>query len=109
MRSAVAHAFRLTALAFAIALSSQAAQADVFDISAAARGWVCTGNSFICFGGNNGANPGGNYFAGSVADDRGPAQTRNWFQFAIPDLSGATLVSATLRLNDVGHSGGNLT
>ena len=34
---------------------------------------------------------------------------RNWFEFAIPTLTGGTLTSATLNLDDSGHIGDDLT
>lgn len=36
-------------------------------------------------------------------------QYRDWFEFAIPNFSGKSLVSATLSLDDLGHLGGPLT
>lgn len=60
---------------------------------------------------NNGADPQNNYIAGASSFSNGTnrAQFRNWFEFAIPDLSGESLVSATLRLDVGGHGGGALT
>jgi hypothetical protein len=100
----------LTALALMGAVTVAPASADIFDISASGRGWVCTPINAICDG-NNGALPGNNYFAGvaSFTDGSHLAQFRNWFEFAIPTLTGGPLTSATLSLNDGGHNGGPLT
>ena len=82
------------------------AWADIINIDASERGFVCTGSG--CSSANNGAGPNQNYFAGD--DDFGAiAQLRNWFEFAIPTFSGASLTSATLSLYDLSHSGGDLT
>jgi hypothetical protein len=60
---------------------------------------------------NNGADAANNYFAGATSFSNGTnlAQFRNWFEFAIPDLSSQSLVSATLNLDVGGHGGGALT
>ena len=79
------------------------ASADVFDINAAERGWVCSACGFN----NNGASPDKNYLAGF--DAAFPTQLRNWFEFDIPNLSGATITSATFSLYDGIHEGGGLT
>jgi hypothetical protein len=87
-------------------LLAAVASADVFDINASERGWVCTpGPSCAGSGTNNGASAGNNYIAG-FGDD---GEDRNWFEFAIPDLTGGTLTSATLVLDDGFHGGGDLT
>jgi hypothetical protein len=39
------------------------------------------------------------------SDNTDVTKFRDWFEFAIPSLSGESLVSATLSLNDGGHSG----
>ncbi len=97
-----------------LALSLLAVQirADVFDISASEQGWVCSpvGTAF-CSASNNGASPANDYSAAAVSlpDNTNLTQFRNWFEFAIPALTGGSLVSATLSLDDGGHDGGDLT
>src|SRR5215472_10362303 len=97
---------RLLTLTFV--LTAALACADNFNIAATERGWVCSGS--FC-GDNNGANPGNNYLAGFNV-----GQFRDWFEFAIPTLTGGPLVSATLHLDEpaciflfCGHAGGPLT
>jgi hypothetical protein len=90
----------------ALTVLAGSASADVFSISASERGWVCNGPSFGCPN-NNGADPSNNYSAGHGSITLG--SLRDWFEFAIPDLNGASLVSATLSLADPAHSGGDFT
>ena len=81
----------------ALALFSASARADLFDINASERGWVCSG----CSGGTDGAAPGNNYFAGLenlVSIGLPISKYRDWFEFSIPTLAGGSLVSATLNL-----------
>lgn len=78
------------------------ASADVFDINASERGWVCS----ECGVGNNGASPTNNYLAGFVATS---GHFRDWFEFDIPTLSGEAITSATLSLYAGVHVGGDLT
>jgi hypothetical protein len=85
-------------------LMTAAARADLMDITASERGWVCTPVSSFCPG-NNGADPGNNYVTEFASPDN---KFRDWFEFAIPTLS-SSLVSATLSLDDPRHLGGNFT
>jgi hypothetical protein len=87
------------------------ALADVVNINASERGWVCPPANQLCTSANNGANPSNNYFAGAESSTDGSvlAEVRNWFEFAIPSLTGGPLTSATLSLDDFVHEGGNLT
>jgi hypothetical protein len=88
--------------------------ADTFNINASERGWVCNGSGTPCP--NNGASPSNNYSAGFGTNE---GKIRDWFEFAIPSLTGGSLVSATLNLDEPamapplflppGHSGGPLT
>jgi PEP-CTERM motif len=99
-------------LLFSLSLTPFASADQI--INASERGWVCT-----TVGGcpnNNGADPGNNYLAGGGG--LGAVQFRDWFEFAIPTLTGS-LVSATLNLDEPpavsggvsggGHGGGSLT
>jgi PEP-CTERM motif len=87
------------------------AWADVFNVGNSERGFVCTVDAVFCPTGNNGANAGNDYVAGAISrsDNSDVTQTRDWFEFAIPSLSGGSLTSATLSLADFGHVGGDLT
>ncbi|HEV8414719.1 MAG TPA: PEP-CTERM sorting domain-containing protein [Bryobacteraceae bacterium] len=89
-----------------LALTVSAASANVIDINASERGRVC---NLPCTGNNNGADPNNNYFSGFTVGSG--FQIRNWFEFSIPTLTGGTLVSATLQLDEPpsGHLGGMLT
>jgi hypothetical protein len=92
-------------------LMTAAARADLMDITASERGWVCTpADSSFCSPGNNGADPGNNYVTELAQGISGnpDVKFRNWFEFAIPTLTGS-LVSATLSLDDPQHLGGNFT
>ncbi len=73
------------------------AWADVIDISASDRGWVCTEIADSICPGNNGADPENNYFAGTNFDN---SKFRDWFEFAVPTLAGESIVSATLNLDE---------
>ncbi len=108
--------FRLVITLALAVLATSSARADVFDLSASERGWVCSPSG--CTAGvttNNGAAPDNNYVAGTGI---GGYVFRNWFEFAIPTLTGGALVSATLNLYEPaynssvgfgGHTGGTLT
>jgi hypothetical protein len=88
------------------------AWADVVNIDASERGWVCSPGVTLCGNmTNNGATPGNDYLAGAISKSDGSDvnQTRNWFEFAIPTLTDGTLTSATLNLDDSAHVGGDLT
>jgi hypothetical protein len=96
-------------------LSAVSVLADSLDISASERGWVCSGSA--CseadnFGQSNGDSAGNDYFAGS---DGNGDELRDWFELSIPTLTGGTLTSATLELDEPatdpapGHAGGSLT
>ena len=95
-------------------VAPSAAWADTFNIAASERGWVCTPSPSCAAGNvgtsNNGATPFNNYVAGFSS---GQGQFRDWFEFAIPTLTGGSLVSATLNLDqpgvEPGHVGGALT
>ena len=101
---------RFVLLSFTVAVGS--AWADVANINASERGWVCTPDIIFCPSPtNNGPTPGNDYLAGAVSASNGSDVTklRNWFEFAIPTLTGGTLTSATLNLDDSGHIGDDLT
>ena len=101
---------RFVLLSFTVAVGS--AWADVANINASERGWVCTPDIIFCPSPtNNGATPGNDYLAGAISASNGSDVTklRNWFEFAIPTLTGGTLTSATLNLDDSGHIGDDLT
>jgi hypothetical protein len=85
--------------------------ADVFNIGDSERGFVCTVDAVFCPTGNNNATAGNDYLAGaeSTGTNTDVTQFRDWFEFAIPSLSGGSLTSATLSLADFGHVGGDLT
>ncbi len=87
-------------------------QADTFNIQASEQGWICGPvGTLPCNVPNDGASPDNNIFAGAISNSGiAPfAQFRNWFGFAIPALTGGTLVYGTLVLNEESHAGGNLT
>ena len=106
--------FRLVITLALAVFATSSAHASVFDISASERGWVCSPSG--CLAGlatNNGASPNNNYLAGTGS---GGFVFRDWFEFAIPTLTGGALVSATLNLYEPafngttgGHTGGSLT
>ena len=101
---------RFVLLSFTVAVGS--AWADVANINASERGWVCTPDIIFCPSPtNNGPTPGNDYLAGAISASNGSDVTklRNWFEFAIPTLTGGTLTSATLNLDDSGHIGDDLT
>ncbi len=101
---------RFVLLSFTVAVGS--AWADVANINASERGWVCTSDAVFCPSStNNSATPGNDYLAGAISASNGSdlTQLRNWFEFAIPTLTGGTLTSATLNLDDSAHLGGALT
>jgi hypothetical protein len=78
-------------------------------VDASERGFVC--NPSPSCGDNNGASATNNYIAGYLQVLN--RQFRNWFEFAIPNLSGQTLASADLFLREPltppGHTGDALT
>ena len=86
-------------------------RAGVVNVAASERGFVCTVDSIFCATGNNGADPGNAYIAGvaSTSSNTDITLLRNWFEFAIPTLTGVSLTSATCSLDDLGHSGGGQT
>lgn len=95
----------------ALLLLTAAAHADLMNINASERGWLCTPISVaVCSTGNNVALPNQNYTAGVEVTNNNTdvTQFRDWFEFAIPTFTGS-LVSATLSLDDPTHSGGDLT
>jgi hypothetical protein len=93
--------YRLLVLALIVLAPS--AWADLLNISASERGWVCTGSNLYCpTADNNGTAANNNYFAGAQISGfpgNPEAQFRDWFEFSIPTLTGA-LVSATLNLDE---------
>jgi len=97
-------------LALACVITGVSAWADSFDIAASERGWVCRPVNAVCSD-NNGASAANNYSAGSASTPF--TQFRDWFEFSIPTLTGGSLVSATLNLDEPGpptdgHTGGIL-
>jgi hypothetical protein len=101
----------LKASAVLLVLTAASLSAAAIDINASARGLVCAPINDSCPASNNGADAENNYFAGATSFSNGTnlAQFRNWFEFAIPDPSGQSLVSATLKVDVGGHGGGALT
>jgi len=98
-------------LLLAFVITGVSAWADSFDIAASERGWVCQPVDADCSD-NNGASATNNYAAGSLSVPF--TQYRDWFEFSIPTLTGGSLVSATLNLDEpglpyFGHVGGTLT
>lgn len=87
-----------TLVILSITIASVSAEADIINIEASDRGWVCTEspNPLNCPG-NNGAVPDNNYFAGTDFDSD---KFRDWFEFAVPTLAGESIVSATLNLQE---------
>lgn len=109
----------LALMLFAVA-SATAARADSVSIAASERGFVTLvvqGSTVLDF--NDGASPTNNYLAGGLTSTILPSseEWRDWFEFSIPTLTGETLTSATLSLDDLtppntageGHQGGALT
>ena len=98
-------------LILALTALTASAWADVFNIGDSERGSVCTIDATFCPGGNFGAGAGKDYLAGvlSPSSNTDVTKFRNWFEFAIPSLSGGSLVSATFSLDDFGRDGGALT
>jgi PEP-CTERM motif len=94
----------------ALTTLTASAWADVFNVGDSERGFVCTVDAFFCPTGNNNATAGNDYLAGAISrsDNSDVTQARDWFEFAIPSLSGGSLTSATLSLADFGHVGGDL-
>jgi len=102
----------LKLLAMTLLLTTASASAAIFGriVGAVEEGWVCTPvGSAPCNTGNNGASPTNSYVAGFVQALN--SQFRDWFEYAIPDLSGETVIGASLFLEEavVGHVGGPLT
>jgi hypothetical protein len=96
--------YRCLILAFSVFVGS--ASANAINITASERGWVCDGVSGCP---NNGASPSNNYAVGVLTDE---GMIRDWFEFAIPTLTGGSLVAATLDLDEPspgGHLGGTFT
>lgn len=109
----------LVLVLFAVA-GATAARADSLSIAASERGFVSTEVEFgIVIQTNDGASPANNYLAGGLVSTILPSsiEWRDWFEFSIPTLTGETLTSATLSLDDPtppnqsgeGHQGGPLT
>ena len=105
----------LKTLVALLLLTTASLRADVFNITASERGWVCTISTILCPVSNNGTNAANDYIAGSETNLLGDeAQFRDWFEFAIPTLTAGTLTSATLNLDEPsgspgGHTDGLLT
>jgi hypothetical protein len=89
----------VTLVAWSLTVAAVSAKADTVSIEATGRGWVCTESSGSYCPGNNGADPDNNYFAGTNFDN---SKYRDWFEFAIPTLTGESILSATLNLDDPG-------
>lgn len=103
-----------------VVAGATAARADSLSIAASERGFVTIVTEFgTVLDFNNGASPSNNYLAGGLIGTIIPSTEawRDWFEFSIPVLTGQTLTSATLSLDDPtppnqageGHQGGTLT
>ncbi len=103
------------------ALVGRTARADIVNVTASARGAVNTTGVGQPSSSNNGNLADNSYFAGEFTFSTiYPTYYRNWFEFAIPTLTGESLTGATLSLDEHssitgsnpaldGHVGGTLT
>jgi len=77
----------------ALTILAASAYADVTNINASERGFVCD----VC--GANPPDPANNYYAGFLVTTS-EQKYRDWFEFAIPTLSSGPLTAATLELDE---------